>query len=229
MEIDLLKAMYETSVDFKPNASEVVFKSSEYCGAHFVLRLPENYPHKGRPLVLSACDSSKHDLRQELAVFIGDLGDEEGEVLDVIFQKFIDLLQAQQSDSGITKAISCQAESVSSSKTVIIWLHHLLATSKRKLALHPSVSNDLVCGITKPGYPGVMLFTGPRQAINEHLAELKALNWQAFQIRYEEEEKWDLTSDGNEKGIVEVETMAEVVQRIPEGLRQQFLKAIGVK
>ena len=229
LEADLLKAMYEDAVSFNPTTSEVLFKSPEQPTAQLVLRFPGSYPDKGRPLVVSACDSRKKDLRGEVAEFIKDLGDEEHEVLDVVFQRFTDLLEEQPPEVRINETRTAGIDTAFSPKTVIIWLHHLLATSKRKLALSPSTSSDVISGITKPGYPGVMLFTGPRHAVDEHVAELKGLNWQAFQIRYEEEEEWDLSSGKTGKGIVEVETMAEVVQQIHEGRREHFLKAIGVK
>ncbi|KAL2396967.1 hypothetical protein ABEF93_005331 [Exophiala dermatitidis] len=88
-------------------------------------------------------------------------------------------------------------------KTVIIWLHHLLALSKRKLAVNPTVqtgppssssssSASGISGLTKPGYPGIMIFSGPRDLVDAHVAQLKGLNWQAFQVRY----------DSGEDGIV---------------------------
>lgn len=109
------------------------------------------------------------------------------------------------------------------SKTVIIWLHHLLATSKRKLAVSPQLLNsdsnsnssrqqpqkDLelksttkiitttttttttISGMTKPGYPGILLFSGPRDLVDAHVRQLKDLNWQAFQKRYDSDEDAD--------------------------------------
>lgn len=85
-------------------------------------------------------------------------------------------------------------------KTVVVWLHHLLATSKRKLALHPAVTtsgpspssatnpdtpSSSISGITKPGYPGILVFAGPSELVDAHVRSLKALNWQAFQVRYD--------------------------------------------
>ena len=73
-----------------------------------------------------------------------------------------------------------------------------------------------------------MLFTGLKEAVDEHVAELKGLNWQAFSVRYEEDEDWVV--GGSRGGVIkEVENMAEVVQLIEEGKREVFLKAVGVK
>lgn len=100
------------------------------------------------------------------------------------------------------------------SKTVIIWLHHLLATSKRKLALSPSVVNSnsnsnttttaTISGMTKPGYPGVFIFSGPRDLVDSHVKELKSLNWQAFSKRYDSDEATNgLFSSSNTIEIVD--------------------------
>ncbi|KAF2192735.1 hypothetical protein K469DRAFT_717324 [Zopfia rhizophila CBS 207.26] len=115
--------------------------------------------------------------------------------------------------------------STSRTKSVMIWLRHLLALSKRKLALYPSSS---VAGIAKPGYPGIVVFTGPTSAIDEHVNTLEVENWQAFQVRYEEEgELWEFVHEG----VREVETMAEVVKSMGGWRREEeeFLKAVGIK
>lgn len=91
---------------------------------------------------------------------------------------------------------------------------------------------------SRPGYPGVMIFSGPTSAVIGHVTTLKAENWQAFQIRYEEEELWDFAHG---TGVKEVETMADVVKSIEladgmsteggKGAKQksEFLKAVGIK
>ena len=85
-----------------------------------------------------------------------------------------------------------------------------------------------VSGITKPGYPGVLVYSGPYTAVTEHVNDLKAKNWQAFQVRYEGDEIW---SFGHGHGIVEVETLGEVVADI-EGETEQkeaFMSAMKIK
>lgn len=91
---------------------------------------------------------------------------------------------------------------------------------------------------SRPGYPGVMIFSGPTSAVIGHVTNLKAENWQAFQVRYEEEELWEFAHG---TGIKEMETMAEVVKSIEltdakagaveKGAKQksEFLKAVGIK
>ncbi|KAF1913511.1 hypothetical protein BDU57DRAFT_579876 [Ampelomyces quisqualis] len=95
--------------------------------------------------------------------------------------------------------------------------------TKRKLALSPTT----LSGITKPGYPGIMIFSGPSLAVTNHVNTLKAENWQAFQVRYEEDKLWEFAHG---KGVKEVETMAEVVKGLElESAKEEFLKAVGIK
>lgn len=139
-------------------------------------------------------------------------------------------------------------------KTVVIWLHHLLNTNKRKLALHPSLyasvpnsttSSDRseanptsITGITKSGYPGILLYSGPRDLVTAHVSELRAQRWQAFQIRHDSDD--DDNDDHDFVGlwafdhpagtIVEVESIAAAVRSITNPhQREQFLAAVGVK
>ena len=252
-ELDLLTAMYPDSITFNPTSLEIHFKpDSASTGAKLVLRLPDTYPdHGGAPEVVLATGSQKQDLRQQLSKACKTIHDDlggGGEVLDAIFLHFTDIIaQSHTNTHNGADQHSSPSTSYPASKTVIIWLHHLLATSKRKLALHPSnfphpshhpnIPANTISGITKPGYPGILLFTGPQDAVDEHVSELKRLNWQAFSVRLEEDERWVIGGDGGEDngqvnergGIKEVETMAEVVQMIEEGKREVFLKAVGVK
>lgn len=82
-----------------------------------------------------------------------------------------------------------------------------------------------------------MIFSGPLSAVTEHVNTLKAENWQAFQVRYEEDELWEFAHG---KGVKEMETMAEVVKGVElsntktgeeRGKKQKedFLKAVGIK
>jgi hypothetical protein len=148
-------------------------------------------------------------------------------------------------------------------KTVVIWLHHLLAASKRKLALSPPTSPQKpspspfsasgaaavggggvaprsVRGVTKPGYPGIMVFSGPKSLVEEHVATLRGLKWQAFSVRLEEDVAWGFVDDGETKGegegkgiggkgVREVQSLAEVVGAVEEQWREALLRAVGVK
>ncbi|KAK5467411.1 hypothetical protein LTS15_000383 [Exophiala xenobiotica] len=218
-------------------------------------------------------DDVRDKTRRALATGNSGLALEEGvEVLDQIITVFEDVVasSASSSSSSSDQATSVRGATTptnhhhedpsgkrqaATTKTVIIWLHHLLATSKRKLAVAPTTTMHMhaqghesisISGLTKPGYPGIMLFSGTRDLVDAHVQELKALNWQAFQVRYDSDEEqhparssssssstateseWPFT---HERGkIVEVESMADLVKGIArEQDRETFLRAVGVK
>ena len=245
-EVSLLEAMYSADLlSFDVKTREISFSPSPEAGARLKIRLPADYPGGTHyPQVIQAYDASKHDIWKQMDTAISALrwdrpeaeDDEVGESLDQIIETFIDLFKASQLDLerghvGMTAERAIVDDDVTH-KTIIIWLHHLLATSKRKLALHPSSSRPgTVIGITKPGYPGIMIFSGLADGVNDHVAELRSQSWQAFSVRYEEEEGWTFEDDRGEKheGIREVETMAQVVKAIEEGKQETFLRAAGVK
>ncbi|KAF2820070.1 hypothetical protein CC86DRAFT_412536 [Ophiobolus disseminans] len=233
MEVELLEAMYPEQASYAAKARELKFTQD---GSLLHLRLPETYPESGSPDVIAANNAFKTDLRTNTKTAVRELGLTEGEeALDAIIAAFQQVLESysttQQASSDASSVTTGKSDT---SKTVIIWLHHLLALTKRKLALSPTT----LSGITKPGYPGIMIFSGPSSAVNDHVNMLKAENWQAFQVRYEEEALW-IFAHG--KGVREVETMAEVVKdlhlasgekseaRKGENQKQEFLKAVGIK
>ncbi|KAF2275862.1 uncharacterized protein EI97DRAFT_433810 [Westerdykella ornata] len=228
-ELELLQAMYPDQIDYNPKSRELKFIDNS---ALLHLRIPEHYPETALPDVLSASDRSKNDLRDRMQAAIRHLGIAKGdEALDAILGCFQAMTAStnnsndlQGDTDGPLAHAACTREP---SKTVIIWLHHLLALGKRKLAVSPS---SPLSGITKPGYPGILVFTGAASAVDEHVDVLKAQNWQAFQVRFEEPVRWDF----GHGGVVEVETMAEVVKLIdvgPKGSRrkEEFLRAAGIK
>lgn len=222
--------MYPDQIQYSSRSRDLRFSDQS---ALLELRLPELYPEAAFPDILSARDAAKNDLRDRMKAAVQELGLAEGEeALDAIiacFQRTVeetnDINDSQTSTDNTSSKPAARAPE--GSKTVIIWLHHLLALSKRKLALSPTS----LSGITKPGYPGVMIFTGPASVVTEHVNTLKAENWQAFQVRYESGELWEI---GHGAGIREVETMAEVVKAVEAGAhsaqqKQEFLNAVGIK
>jgi hypothetical protein len=68
---------------------------------------------------------------------------------------------------------------------VLIWSHHLLATSKRKDIIDWCLELSL-WGISKPGYPGIIIVEGALNDVTEFLKRIKSLNWQALTVRHEE-------------------------------------------
>ena len=221
-ELDLLSAMYPDATTYDSATAELIFKPSPDSPAKLMLRLPPSYPDAGVPTVLEASDNAGQDIRQSFSKQVDTVVDEaggEGEVLDAIISHFAELVdspdlpQPESAHHGVPVPNSTAADVTTNPttpdlkhlrnrvghKTVIIWLHHLLNTNKRKLALHPTISPEMVSGVTKPGYPGVLLYTGAKEAVEEHVRELKGQNWQAFSVRYEGDEKWQLGA-GNEVG-----------------------------
>jgi hypothetical protein len=224
MEVELLGAMYPEQATYDSKARELKFTQE---GAILQLRLPESYPESGLPDVIAASNAAKTDIRTATKSAIKDSGLIDGEeALDAIIAAFQQVLESNITEQNINQSSSHRGHrgDTDSAKTVIIWLHHLLATSKRKLAISPST----LSGLTKPGYPGVMIFSGPSSAVTEHVNTLKAENWQAFQVRYEEDVLWEF---GHGKGVKETETMGEMVKGVEgkTGQKEGFLKAVGIK
>lgn len=250
-EIELLIAIYPDQATYSPKSRELKFVQDH---ATLHLRIPDTYPESGLPDILDATDLSKEGIRTQAKTAIAALNLPEGEeALDAIISAFQTVISDRLETSSIASANSTKPVKVAhtdpnAKKTVIIWLHHLLNTNKRKLCLSPSFA-----GVTKPGYPGVLVYSGPVEAVTAHVNELKNQNWAAFQVRYEEEVEWRFTHG---EGVREVESMADVVkllevgenngvhmksvqksnkramkEGIGQGQRQKedFLKAVGIK
>ncbi|TKA77768.1 hypothetical protein B0A55_04687 [Friedmanniomyces simplex] len=218
-ELSLLETMYPGQVQYVANARELRYTST---GGTLVLRLPNGYLNQSAdvPEVLSA-SAGKQDLREPLKQRIAACPTGE-EVLDSVISGFDELAEGVADRAQAESDSASQGGKTADSKaTVIVWLHHLLNTNKRKLALSPSLPG--VSGVTKPGYPGVLLYSGPATAVHEHVNELKQQNWQAFQIRLEDDEEW-LLSHGT--GVVEVEAMKEVVAEVGKARKDVFLEAM---
>lgn len=225
-EIALLEAMYPEQVTWYNDRSELQYKPVS--GGLLTLRLPAGYPETEKVIVLTAVDRHKSDISTWTKAQLEKLDLHGEEAVDAVLQAFEDMLEKHvqitelRDASHVVKDIDSQLMF----KTVVIWLHHLLNTNKRKLATHPSAK---IVGITKPGYPGVLLYSGPKDDVDSHVAELKDQRWQAFQVRFEVESRkpWGFT---HPSGVREVESMSEVSQAIKEAEhRETFLKAIHIK
>lgn len=232
-ELELLEAMYPAQTHYDPRSRELKFSHDSH--ASLLVRLPDTYPDSGLPDIIAATDAAKNDLRTRIKGAVKELGLAEGEeALDAIIATFQQVLDSVSTESDQDRASVETTENSSNktSKTVIIWLHHLLNTNKRKLALSPPSSAPPVSGLTKPGYPGVLIYSGPSSAVTEHVNTLKAQNWQAFQVRYEAEELWTFAQG---QGVKEMESMSELVKAvgiensIGKRQKEEFLKAVGIK
>ncbi|RMZ72217.1 DUF-domain-containing protein [Pyrenophora seminiperda CCB06] len=233
-ELELLNAMYPNQTQYDPKSRELKFSGD---GASLLLRLPDTYPESGLADIISATDAARNDVRVQSRDAVRELGLTEGEeALDAIiatFQQLIESAPAQLDQQTEKSDSTVDAQHVSNvSKTIIVWLHHLLNTNKRKLALSPPSSTPPVSGLTKPGYPGILIYSGPSSAVMEHVNILKMQNWQAFQVRFEEEELWQFAHG---TGVKEMESMSEIVQgvtvdgEVGVNQKKEFLEAIGIK
>lgn len=230
-EIELLEAMYPDQIHYASKLRELKYTSEQ--NAILAVILPSGYLQDELPTILSASsDGGKQDLRNQLKQHVQSLTPGE-EVLDSLVSTFTELAAASEAPSrdltsspiqGLlaSKHAPTPPSTTRASLTVIIYLHHLLNTHKRKLALSPPPG---ISGVTKPGYPGVLIYSGPAEPVRQHVTELKGENWQAFQVRFEGEEEWIF--GGN--GVREVETMGEVVKAVGEERKEVFMGAMRMK
>jgi len=111
-------------------------------------------------------------------------------------------------------------------KRLLLWSHHLLATGKRKSIVSWSRELDLA-GFSRPGYPGAVFVEGLEGDVDEFVKRMKALRWQALQVRAEETGTERLFFGGHERGgsgeivgalvVEEVESLGDIA----EALRRQ--------
>jgi hypothetical protein len=222
LELQLLESMYPENTSYSSKGRELTYSIEHRT---LKLRIPDEYLSTELPEIISA-SVARIDIRNQLKSQIAELSPGE-EVLDVIINTFNEACESAATvchspSSDLEKTHPVNASSDDRSATIIVWLHHLLNTNKRKQALSPPAT---VSGITKPGYPGVLIYSGPASAVHQHVNELKALNWQAFQLRMESEEKW---SFGHE-GVKEVESMKNIVAEIGEEKKLIFMEAMRMK
>lgn len=194
------------------------------------LALPASYPSNGQPIVgVSAqhvSESQLQSLQTALSTILdGLVSSTEERLLQIIesFREHIHTILTQPAIDAVDPNATATTEPISITPTVVvlIWFHHLLSTTKRKAIK----SLESLCGISKPGYPGILVLQGPKPALDEAITELKSMRWQAMQVRGEIECEKEL-----ESGIHEVEKVAEVVTKMEEiGLGDWCLSALKMK
>jgi len=225
-EISILEAMYPDQISW--TANERLFKYS-IDKAACTLRLPDGYLRDDVPDVVSATvdgSDAREALRQSTQAYAAG-----EEALDSIVLEFTEIANSMRKDAQKQTASNAPPSqpnelNVPGKATIIVWLHHLLNTNKRKHALHPDTPSSDVSGVTKPGYPGVLIYSGAADNVHEHVNALKQLNWQAFQVRYESEEEW---SFAHGSGVREVETMKDIVAEVGEDRKQAFMEAMRMR
>ncbi|KAI1184992.1 hypothetical protein F5B17DRAFT_409772 [Nemania serpens] len=241
-ELELLMAMYPRALSFSPTARELKYlshsneESNTGPPAILLLRLPDTYPMRGYPEIISATGRYKEDLRDATKAAFRSIRAPVGEeVLDALLLAFQDLVSSQDNSHQCesTKQSGSEESDAPTNRTIIIWLHHLLNTDKRRLALNPSIADPKISGVTKPGYPGVLIFSGESGVVGSHVLELRNQRWQAFQVRYDTDDDGapsEIWRFKHGEGIREVASISDVAQSIinPQQ-REMFLGSIGVK
>jgi len=77
------------------------------------------------------------------------------------------------------------AETASSSQRVtMIWFHHIKSIEKRKEIVACGRA-ERVRGFCKPGFPGVIVLEGPTGASLAFVCAIRAMRWQAMEIRFD--------------------------------------------
>ncbi|KKY38021.1 hypothetical protein UCDDA912_g01989 [Diaporthe ampelina] len=249
-ELELLEAMYPDCIAFDRRSREVkyspAFDGHDHPKGVLVLRLPDHYPAKGLPGLITAKDAKGLDARTKVSSAFSELGVVEGEeALDAFILAFQDFVNESAADSPPqdTAIITSTKERKKPRKTVVIWLHHLLNTNKRKLALSPGLDGGSVSGLTRPGHPGALVFSGPKDAVDSHVSELRSQRWQAFQVRYDSEQDGGHGTGGGGDGgddpawgfehyvgVREVESLGEMAQGISRAEHKEtFLRVMGLK
>ncbi len=66
----------------------------------------------------------------------------------------------------------------------MIWFHHIKSTEKRRTIV-ATARALLLRGFCKPGFPGVVAVEGDDAACDAFVAQIRALRWQAMDVRWE--------------------------------------------
>jgi len=116
--------------------------------------------------------------------------------------------------------------------------HHLLSTQKRKSILTWSSELSL-WGISKVGYPGIIIVEGRKEDVEEFERRIKGLNWLALSTRWQEVDPIDASEEklggvvgarpGQKGRVIEVESVSEVGEMMRlAGLEDMFQSVFRV-
>jgi hypothetical protein len=140
------------------------------------LALPRGYPTEASPVVtFTAPGLSKanhHALQANLNNFLSSQSSSTEERLLEIVQCFIDHIPSQSSPIPVVETSEAtQSAPDNINYIVLIWFHHLLSTTKRKAIL----AQKSLRGISKPGFPGILVLQGPKDIVDDAITELKGM------------------------------------------------------
>mmetsp|Transcript_6720 Transcript_6720/g.16718 ORF Transcript_6720/g.16718 Transcript_6720/m.16718 type:complete len:324 (+) Transcript_6720:86-1057(+) len=88
--------------------------------------------------------------------------------------------------SGAGHAAS-QRDAAASITRQLIWFHHIKSLQKRKTIMEAARKLRLGGGC-KPGFPGIIVTEGLTDDVEEFTSQIRALSWQAMQVRGKESE-----------------------------------------
>ncbi|KAH7025590.1 hypothetical protein B0J12DRAFT_585010 [Macrophomina phaseolina] len=204
----------------------------------FVLS-PRSYPASSVPQVFASfgpnvSNGERKRLRARLRDIVGQ--QEAGiECVDLIisdFRQALDDLHAAACHGAAQRHYDAPKEArQSEGLRVVLWMHHLLATSKRRAIVQLSKELGLG-GFSKPGYPGSVYVEGEASAVRAFVDELKTMRWQAIQERASE--SVPLASIALAPGIQEVQGLGNVAEGLKatgsegESLATFFLESMKV-
>ncbi|KEQ73931.1 DUF1115-domain-containing protein [Aureobasidium namibiae CBS 147.97] len=198
--------------------------------------LPDTYPDIQKPHVYLSCGSDVDtSTRKRGRAKLAELVDEQEagvEMLDLVvtlFTEFLpELTESNQDADQPRQGNSAHQQHSAKIKRVVIWSHHLLATSKRKDIQAWSKELSL-SGYSRPGHPGSIFVEGDEDQVDEFIRRLKQLRWQALQVRGEETADKRICGPGH--GVLEVEGLgeiAEALKKIDADTADLFLQAMKI-
>lgn len=113
---------------------------------------------------------------------------------------------------------------------VVLWMHHIKSTEKRKNLV--GWARELGCsGFSKPGFPGVVVVEGAAPDVREYVARVRALQWQAVQVRAERLTHCTVCSGGGGTAAASRALPGRFIELPETGLSQlsQECKAAGLE
>ena len=196
-ELAALSAMYGSAEGESFTVGEITSTGElactlTVCDASLSVELPQGYPSAEPPRVSVSCPimptASCEELAQELDQIAADGAATDREILFELLQAFqqrmaeLPALQLKQQPSS---SHASEARSLPTSRAArLIWYHHIKSQEKRKNIVAWARDRKLR-GFCKPGFPGVIAVEGEAAACAEYVGELRALRWQAMEVRWE--------------------------------------------
>lgn len=155
--------------------------------------LPAAYPTTAQPEVnvscVMLCPSAHATVSEALRLVAGEAVAEQREsLLDLCLalQHAGDeqlALTASAAPTAAPPSLSAAAEGPHHGRCML-WFHHIKSVAKRKEIVSLARASRLG-GFCKPGFPGVIVCEGEDTEVDSFVHSLRALRWQAMDVRYE--------------------------------------------